>query len=123
MADYPNGIKFPFRVQPAGGIGLVSGASKISSNLSSLVLTAIKERLIYKSIGTVGYSSVMRTASGMSLIKALVLEAISKYEPRVSNVRVNVTNKLIDGAQYVYISVNFVYKYSGEHYSFELNLR
>jgi hypothetical protein len=114
MADYPKGIKFPFRVQPAGGIGLVSEADKITSNLHALILTFVNERLIMKNVGTVGYMAVMRNTSMAGLIRSLVVEAITTYEKRATRLSVRIVPKEIRGEQHIFADVSYVFSLSGE---------
>lgn len=114
MADYPKGIKFPFRVQPAGGIGLVSEADKVTSNLHALVLTFVNERLIMKKVGTIGYMAVMRNPSMAGLIRSLVVEAITTYEKRATRLSVSVVPKEVRGEQHVFADVSYVFSLSGE---------
>lgn len=114
MTDYPKGIKFPFRVQPAGGIGLVSGADKITSNLHALVLTFVNERLIVKNVGTIGYMAVLRSANLAGLIQSLVVEAITKFEKRATGIVVSVVPKEIKGEQHIVADVKYKFTLSGE---------
>jgi len=114
MAGYPKGIKFPFRVQPAGGIGLVGEADKVTSNLHALVLTFVNERLIMKNVGTVGYMAVMRNTGMVGLIRSLVVEAITTYEKRATRLSVSVVSKEIHGEQHVFADISYVFSLSGE---------
>jgi len=114
MVEYPKGIKFPFRIQPAGGIGLVSEAEKITSNLHALVLTFVNERLIMKNVGTIGYMAVMRNHSMIGLIRSLIIEAITTHEKRATRLSVRVVTKEIRGEQHVFADVSYVFSLSGE---------
>jgi hypothetical protein len=122
MIGYPNGIKFPFRVQPAGGIGLVSGADKISSNLSALVLSFVNERLIYKSVGTISYMAILRNANMVGLVRSLVTEAIIAYEKRATRLSVQVYPKEVDGKRHVLADVSFAFSLSGEPRNISIQL-
>jgi hypothetical protein len=120
--DYPQGIKFPFRIQPAGGVGLVNSGMKITSNLHALILTFVNERLIYKDVGTVGYMAVLRTNSMVGLLRHLIEEAITSFEPRAARVRVEVIPREESGTQRVYVKVSYVFTLSGEMVYSELRL-
>jgi hypothetical protein len=111
MADYPSGLRFPMAINPAGGWGIVVGSDKIASNLKALVLSHIKERVIYKNVGTVGYDAVFRAVPS-PLIVALVKEAISKYEPRAVNVSVLVRREELDSGTAVFCDVRYAFKFS-----------
>jgi phage baseplate assembly protein W len=114
MADYPEGLSFPFRISPAGGFARVTGGKKINANLTALVKTAIKERLIRKQVGTVGYNAVFRTASTSGLIPALIKQAFSAWEPRAVNVSVTIFEKDVQGKHHVFAQVGYLFKLSGE---------
>jgi hypothetical protein len=120
--DYPQGIKFPFRIQPAGGVGLVNSGMKITSNLHALILTFVNERLIYKDVGTIGYMAVLRTNSMVGLLRHLIEEAITSFEPRAARVRVEVIPREESGTQRVYVKVSYVFTLSGEMVYSELRL-
>lgn len=122
MSDYPQGINFPFRIQPAGGVGIVSAADKVASNLKALVLTHVHERLIYKDLGTVGYMAILRNASMRGLIKRLVEEAIIAHEKRAARVQVEVIPKEIRGVQHIFAQVSYVFTLSGEMVYSEIDL-
>lgn len=114
MTEYPKGIKFPFRIQPAGGIGLVSGADKITTNLHALVLTYVNERLVYKDVGSIGYTAILRNRNMYGLIKNLVMEAVMKHEKRATELLVSIVPKEIQGIQHVFAEVSYVFSLSGE---------
>jgi hypothetical protein len=120
--DYPQGIKFPFRIQPAGGVGLVNSGMKITSNLHALILTFVNERLIYKDVGTIGYMAVLRANSMVGLLRHLIEEAITSFEPRAARVRVEVIPREESGTQRVYVKVSYVFTLSGEMVYSELRL-
>lgn len=115
MSDI-NGIGFPFRFGDAGGVLQAVGIDKISTNLAALVLTAMKERVIRKGVGTVGYQGVFRPGDDVSLdvIREFVREAIAKYEPR-ARVRSIESHTTEDGEGVKsFIDVAFVFRETGE---------
>lgn len=115
MAEYPNGIRFPFRFAAAGGVDTCGGGTKVMSNLKALVLTTVNERLIRK-VGTIGYQQVLRSSldSNSGAIESLVRDAVVQFEPRAVGVEVSLRSEDIRGDYYVFIDVSFVFKFTGD---------
>lgn len=80
----PSGMSFPFKFAPTGGVARSEGAEKVRDNLRFLVLTARGERLVRKTVGTVGYRRIFRNMAGsdVTLIEGLVRKALAEQEPR-----------------------------------------
>jgi len=116
MATYPSGIAFPFRFRASGGVAKVSAGQKISANLMALITSSVKERLIRKEVGTVGFHRVLRSAhNNTGLVESLVLEAITRFEPRAKDVQVNVfPQEYEEGEMRVYVEISFIFKYSSD---------
>jgi hypothetical protein len=125
MSEYPSGIKFPFSFSQAGGVTKVGGASKVSSNLKALVTCDIRDRLIYKEVGVISYKSVLRnfTNAFIVMFKKIASEAIYKYEPRATNVSIEVKRKEDADGYYVVAEVSYLFKNSGEFATLSLELK
>jgi len=125
MTDYPSGIAFPFRFIAAGGVGKASGAEKIVSNLKALALSALRERLIRKGVGTIGYEQVMRSgiAERGPIIEGIIREAAVRYEPRALNLEVDVYER--EDAQKqkaTIVKMSFIFKNTGDPVTMSLEL-
>lgn len=124
MTVYPSGIAFPFRFSPAGGVQKAEGDRKVISNLSALVLSEVRSRLIRKKVGTVGYSRVLRSAglSTFAPIEHLFRQAIQKYEPRATQVEVNLRSEDRTDGFRVIAEIRFIFKNTGEAVKLSLEL-
>lgn len=113
----PKGIKFPFRFTDAGGVAQVEGIDKVAANLKTLALTALKERLIRKNVGTVGYQQVFRPGDEVSLdvVRELVRESIARHEPRARVRSIETRTVEDDDGVKSFIDVAFVFRETGEN--------
>ncbi len=112
----PRGIRYPFRFSDAGSVRITDGADKIRSNLYALVKTTLKERLIRKNVGTVGYAMVLRNQSipNSSLILTLIRESIVRHEPRALLLDVRLRFEDAREGQKTFINVDFIFRDTGE---------
>ncbi len=124
MTIYPSGIAFPFSFSPAGGVQKADDVDKVMSNLSALILSEVRSRLIRKSVGTVGYSKVMSPANPETFgpVALLFRQAISKYEPRATRVTVDMHTDSFDGNSKVIVEIGFIFKNTGEAVKLDLEL-
>ena len=103
------GIAWPVRFGAHGHFVRAEGVDKLVGNAKLLVLTQLRELEMEPSKGVVGYELLFRNLDrgSSNMIRALVTEAISKFEPRM-RVR-NVSMAESDGyAGYgVYATVEF----------------
>lgn len=124
MTTYPSGISFPFRFAPAGGVAKSDAGTKVSNNLRALIFSAVKERLVRKNVGTIGYQRVMRNAAMTSsgLIKQLIIEAIAKYEPRAIGTTVNLYSYQDSDGMKVVADISFIFRNTGDPVTLSLEL-
>ncbi len=124
MAENPSGIRFPFTFAGAGGVRKNEGADKVASNLEALVMTALQERLVRKSVGTVGYQIVLRNADEMSrrAIKGLIWEAIVRHERRARLLSLEITSNDTDDGRAVFVEGVFIFKQTGEESTFSTQI-
>lgn len=110
------GIRFPFRFSVSGGVQKADGVDKIVSNLKALVFTALKERVIRKNVGTIGYQRIFRSGddTSLDLVKNLVREAIATHEPRVLVLSLKVRSVEDREGVKEFIDVLFVFRETGE---------
>lgn len=125
MTTYPSGISFPFRFSNAGGIQKSQGGKKIMTNLKALIRSALRERLVRKSVGTVGYEEVLRSSTHMrsNAIEGLVREAIIRFEPRATDVKVKVYTEDMRDGYHVFADVSFIFSLTRDpiHETFQLD--
>ena len=124
MTVYPSGISFPFRFSPAGGVAKADDGDKVLSNLKALILSSINERLVRKSVGTIGYRRVFKSASvtAANPIKHLIKQAIVKFEPRASGVTVELRQEEERGDVRVIADVSFIFRNTGDPAKLSLEL-
>ncbi len=116
MAAFPQGIKFPFQFGSTGGVLEAEGVKKVSANLSGLVATPLKSRVIRKDVGTISYAQVLRNriTGTDSLVEELVREPITKFEPRALVRDVTIRDVEDDSGTSRFIDVSFVFRETGE---------
>lgn len=124
MAENPSGIRFPFRFADAGGVRRVDGADKVAANLEALAVTALQERLVRKSVGTVGYQTVLRNPDEISLraTRDLIREAIAKYERRARVLSLELSAVNTDSGTAVFIDCEFLFRQTGEKSTFRAQI-
>jgi len=124
MTIYPSGIKFPFTFVSAGGVGKADNGDKVLANLKALILSKINERLIRKSVGTIGYSRVFKSAHATTLepVKHLIRQAIVKFEPRAVGVTIDFRSQDDRAGSKVIADVAFIFKNTGEPVKMSLEL-
>lgn len=124
MTTYPSGISFPFRFAPAGGVAKADNGDKVSDNLGALVLSAVKERLVRKNVGTIGYQRVLRSAATTASfpVKQLILEAMATYEPRAIGTTVDIHSYEVREGMKVIAEISFIFRNTGEPVTLSLEL-
>lgn len=110
------GIRFPFRFDASGGVQKADGVDKVASNLRALVFTAIKERVIRKNVGTIGYQRIFRSGddASLQLVRALASEAIAAHEPRALVRKISVRREEDSDGVKELIDVLFIFRETGE---------
>lgn len=108
------GLQFPLTFGPLGHFERASGIEKIKTNMATIILTSLEERLMEPQFGSVGMSMLFRNMSSTSysLIRQIVADAIFNNEPRVLLKDVIVTGGQKEGR--VEATVEFSLKESGE---------
>jgi phage baseplate assembly protein W len=85
VADPIRGFPFPFKVDAAGGIPLVTGPEKLRQNIVHLLLTDIGERVMRRGYGG-GMRALLHDPNNDAL-RAIVQHQVGKalvaWEPRV----------------------------------------
>lgn len=122
--ENPSGISFPFRFSQAGGVKLASGVEKVEGNLKALATTAVKERLIRKNVGTVGYQAVLRnqTDATRKAIRDLVWEAIVRHERRAKLLSLTVTKASVESGTGILIEGTFIFRQTGLESTFRAQI-
>jgi phage baseplate assembly protein W len=116
----PQGIAFPFRFTNSGSVKKSSEVDKVIDNMRALAKTAVNERLIRKLVGTIGYSRVLRNLNNSTTLGAvgdLIKEALVRYEKRALILSVGIISEDTRDGMKHFISVNFIYKATGEQSS------
>lgn len=120
----PSGIKFPFRFAQSGGVRIARAADKVGSNLEALACTALLERLVRKSVGTVGYRTVLRNSDEVSRRATLDLirEAIAKHERRARLISLDIsTINTVDGTA-TFIDGVYIFRQTGTKSTFRTQI-
>jgi len=122
--ENPSGIKFPFRFANSGGVRIARGSDKVGSNLEALSCTAILERLIRKTVGTIGYRTVLRNSDEASrrAVKDLLREAITKHERRARLLTLNISTVNTDKGTATYIDGAYIFRQTGEKSTFRTQI-
>jgi len=94
------------------------------SNLSALILSEVRSRLVRKKVGTVGYSKVMRPNNPETFgpVEMLFRQAIQKYEPRATQVTIDLYSDTHDGDSKVIVEIGFIFKNTEEAVKLNLEL-
>lgn len=124
LLEKPTGIRYPFRISSKGGVAKQDGSDKVASNLKALAKSSLNERVIRKSVGTIGYKVLFQTDINMNAktIEGLVFEAITTFEPRVTGVTVRVRASDVGSNHYGYIDVSYVFRNTGSPETFTIQV-
>ena len=93
------GLSFPLKFTPRGSLGTSDGVIKIKENIKAIALTAIGERLMSPSVGTLGYTHLFRNINSgqASLLKHQLRLGIEAGEDRVTILDIDITQPKRDG--------------------------
>lgn len=124
LLEKPTGMKYPFRISSKGGIAKTDGSDKVIANLIALAKSSVNERIIRKSVGTIGYKVLFQPGinSDAKLIESLVFEAITRFEPRAAAVQVQVRTADVGATHFGFIDVSFVFRNTGDPATFTVTV-
>jgi phage baseplate assembly protein W len=109
-----SGLRFPMRFGPLGHLERVSGVDKIFCNLKNIVLTSVEERLMEPDFGSQAFALIFRNmdSPNIVLIRDMLLNAISRHEPRITVKSIRVTPDQDNGR--LQIDTAFIINQTGE---------
>lgn len=124
LLEKPTGLRYPFRVSAKGGLSKRDGKDKVACNLIALAKSSVNERLVRKSVGTIGYKVLFQTDINHSAktIEGLIFEAITTYEPRATGVEVRVRAADEGAEHFGFIDVSYVFKNTGSPETFTIRV-
>ena len=84
-------LKFPLQINAVGGMAMSDGADNIDEGVRLIVGTAVGERVMRPQFGCRIHDYVFHpnSASTAGMVAFYVAEALNKWEPRVTDVRVS----------------------------------
>lgn len=89
------GLDYPFRFGPRGGLNRVTDEDKIKANLRAIINTVLGERVMEPQLGTNAMTRVFRNTTGPAeaLVRRLVTDTIARDEPRIRVDRVTLARE------------------------------
>jgi uncharacterized protein len=105
------GWSFPPRVNPRGGVALVSGSDEIEDGIKMILSTALGERVMRPDFGCGIWDLLFAPGdpNTLGLMAQSVREALSRWEPRIELREVRATPDEEDSSR-VLIGVSFLVK-------------
>lgn len=103
------GIMFPMRVDQTGAIALSSGVDDLGTSIHMVLATAPGERLMRPDFGCKIWELMFEpiNANTIGLMKAAVLDALGRWEPRIAVEDVDVAP---DGVQDGMVNIDIHYR-------------
>src|SRR5690554_7136190 len=88
------GLAFPLQVNPRGEIALASGERDIEQSIRIILGTIPGERVMRPEFGCRAYELIFapRNAATQGLMRYYVEEALTRWEPRIDVLAVEITN-------------------------------
>lgn len=85
------GLQFPLQINAVGGMAMSDGADNIEESVRLVVGTAVGERVMRPMFGCRIHDYVFHpnSASTAGMVAFYVAEALNKWEPRITEVRVS----------------------------------
>lgn len=85
MASEVKGLLFPLRFDALGHFARSSGAAKLKGNIKTIILSALRERVMNPDFGSTGTKAVFRNmdAAFVVLVQDIVFTALHKHETRI----------------------------------------
>ncbi len=85
------GLKYPLQINAVGGMAMSDGADNIEEGVRLIVGTAVGERVMRPMFGCRIHDYVFHpnSSSTAGMVSFYVAEALNKWEPRVTDVRVS----------------------------------
>ncbi len=86
-----HGLKFPLQVNAVGGLAMSEGADNIEEAVRLIVGTAVGERVMRPLFGCRihDYAFHPNSTATAGMVAFYVAEALNKWEPRITDVRVS----------------------------------
>lgn len=85
-----SGLRFPLGVNAVGGVAMSEGSDNIEESIRIIIGTAVGERVMRPLFGSRVHDFVFHSNSESTagLVAFYVREALIKYEPRITDIRV-----------------------------------
>lgn len=100
------GFSFPLTFNKRGSFSLTEGVDKIKENISAIILTALGERVMNPSVGSLGYREMFRNVGSaeLSLLKHRLRLGIEAGEGRVTVLDIDISQPTQEGQLVVDLS-------------------
>ena len=86
-----SGLRFPLQINPLGGMAFSDGGDNIEESIRLIIGTAVGERVMRPLFGCRIHDYVFHanSASTAGMVAFYTAEALNKWEPRITEVRVS----------------------------------